>query len=222
MSTGGPGIRWTFGNVICMGRPPVISRDKVAAATLDILDAEGIEAVSIERIAREVGVKGPTLYHHFSDKAEILSEVARMVLGNLEVDPAITDWQEWMIEMARTFYRRLQAHPNAIAVLIESLPETEALLGLEHAARLLTEAGIDQRVQLLLMEGTEKITWGWALHRAATVHHGSRLTKRAVGKRWPTLAKAAGANSLDDEAMLEASIRGFHAGVLAGDAVSLD
>jgi len=186
---------------------------------LDIIDADGIEAVSIERIAREVGVKGPTLYHHFSDKAEILSEVARMVLGQLDVDPEITDWQEWMVEMARAFYRRLQAHPNAIVVLIEALPDTEALLGLEHAARLLTEAGVDERVQLLLMEGTEKITWGWAMHRAATFRHGNRLTRRAVGRRWPALAKAASANALDDEGMLEASIRGFHAGVLAGHAV---
>ena len=69
-----------------MGRPAIITKERVAEVTLRIIDEEGLDAVSIERIASELGVRGPSLYHHFADKAAILTEVARLVLGDLDLD----------------------------------------------------------------------------------------------------------------------------------------
>lgn len=199
-----------------MGRPPLINREQVAAAALKIIDEEGLEALSIERIGQEVGVRGPTLYHHFNDKAEILAEAARLVLGHLDFDREFSDWQEWMISVSLSFYRSLLEHPNATVILIQSLPDASALPGLERAAKLLDDAGVDPRVHVLIMEGTEKIVWGWALQRAMMVQQGSRLSRSNLRRRWPVLAAAAAASNLTDEEMLEASIRAFHAGVLAG------
>jgi AcrR family transcriptional regulator len=199
-----------------MGRPPLINREQVAAAALKIIDEEGLDALSIERIGQEVGVRGPTLYHHFNDKAEILAEAARLVLGHLDFDREFSDWQEWMVSISLSFYRSLLEHPNATVILIQSLPDASALPGLERAAKLLDEAGVDRRVHVLIMEGTEKIVWGWALQRAMMVQQGSRLSRKNLRRRWPVLAAAAAASDLNDEEMLEASIRAFHAGVLAG------
>ncbi|HTC82023.1 MAG TPA: helix-turn-helix domain-containing protein, partial [Acidimicrobiia bacterium] len=60
-----------------MARPskPLISKDASARAALEIIDAEGLEALSLERLAKELGVRAPSLYHHFADKAEILARV---------------------------------------------------------------------------------------------------------------------------------------------------
>lgn len=198
---------------LAMGRPPLITREQVAEAALRIIDDEGVDALSMERIGREVGVRGPTLYHHFSDKAEILAEAAGLVLGRLvDHDPA--DWQDYMISISLAFYGRLVEHPNAAAMLMQSLPDTAALPGMERAARLLDEAGVDPSLHLLLMEGTEKITWGWSLQRAAMLVQGERLSPSKLVRRWPTLARAAAANTMTDEEMLERAIRAFHAGVL--------
>lgn len=197
-----------------MGRPPLITREQVAEAALKIIDDEGVDALSMERIGREVGVRGPTLYHHFNDKAEILAETARLVLGHL-VDHEPAGWQDFMISISVNFYRRLVEHPNAAAILMQSLPDTAALPGMERAARLLDDAGVDPALHLLLMEGTEKITWGWSLQRAAMLVQGDRLSPENLGERWPTLARAADAVAMSDEEMLEHSIRAFHAGVLA-------
>lgn len=196
-----------------MGRPPLITREQVAEAALRIIDDEGVEALSMERIGREVGVRGPTLYHHFNDKAEILAETARLVLGHL-VDHEPADWQDYMINVSCNFYRRLVQHPNAAAILMQSLPDAAALPGMERAAQLLDEAGVDPALHLLLMEGTEKITWGWSLQRAAMLVQGDRLSPEKLGERWPTLARAAAAAAMSDEEMLERSIRAFHAGVM--------
>lgn len=196
-----------------MGRPPLITRQQVAEAALRIIDESGLEAMSMERIGSEVGVRGPTLYHHFSDKAEILAEAAQLVLGHL-VDHEPADWQDYMITISLNFYRRLVEHPNAAAILMQSLPDTSALPGMERAAQLLDEAGVDPQLHLLLMEGTEKLTWGWSLQRAAMLVQGDRLSPQNLGDRWPTLTRAAEAAVMSDEEMLERSIRAFHDGVL--------
>ena len=54
-----------------MARPtkPLISRDLCAQAALRIIDEDGLEALSLEKLARELGVKAPSLYHHFSNTA---------------------------------------------------------------------------------------------------------------------------------------------------------
>lgn len=198
-----------------MGRPPSINRDRVAQAALKIIDDDGLDALSIEAIAKEVGVRGPTLYYHFADKAEILAEVGLRVLGNLDIDPEIDDWREWMLQAALTFYRRVREHPNAAAVLITSLPEQSALSGFAQAARLLDEDGIDPRLHLILMEGAEKIAWGWAMQRAATTGGIERHVDTDPDGRFSSLVTAARESLFkDDEEMLEISIQAFFSGIV--------
>jgi AcrR family transcriptional regulator len=58
---------------VAMARPskPLIRRDAVVEASLRIIDTEGLDALSLPRLARELNVHPPSLYHHFEDKAEI-------------------------------------------------------------------------------------------------------------------------------------------------------
>lgn len=59
-----------------MARPsqPLIDRERVIETALSLIDAEGLAASSLPRRARELGVKTPSLYHHFDDRAEIMAE----------------------------------------------------------------------------------------------------------------------------------------------------
>jgi AcrR family transcriptional regulator len=198
-----------------MGRPPVISRDNVVEVALQILDEEGVDALSIERIANELGVRGPSLYHHFADKSEILSEVARLVLGHLDLDRPVEDWKEWMVEATLTFFRRVQEHPGSAAMLLEHMPDASTVPGFGRAARLLTRAGLDAATQVLLLEGSEKIAWGWALQRAVTATHAEqRLSPSRINRRWPELAVAVRDSRWTDEQLVEATIRAFIDGIV--------
>ena len=67
-----------------MARPRVLSREKIASAALRLIDEEGLDALSVERIASELNVRGPSLYHHFPDKAAILTQVAELVLREVQ------------------------------------------------------------------------------------------------------------------------------------------
>src|ERR1700759_527154 len=65
-----------------MPRPasPLISHDAVVEASLLIIDREGLDAFSLPRLARELNVAAPSLYHHFADRADILRTVARAIV----------------------------------------------------------------------------------------------------------------------------------------------
>lgn len=201
-----------------MGRPAIINKQKVAEAALRLIDEEGLESLSVERIARELGVRGPSLYHHFPDKSAILYEIAKLVLGDLEMDRTVESWQQWMVENGLTFYRRVLQHPRAAAILMEFLPDSAAVRGLAMTAKMLTEAGVDPSVQALLMEGCEKLVWGWALQRAFMAADGKlNLSQAKISSRWPELAKAVEVRDRrwKDEQMLEAAMYAFIEGVLA-------
>jgi AcrR family transcriptional regulator len=197
-----------------VGRPRVINREKVAEVALAILDLDGVDGLSLERIATELGVRGPSLYYYYTDKAEILRAVAMRVLGDLALDREVSDWQKWMIDISMEFYSRVQDHPNAASLLIEYMPASTALRGFGHGARLLAEAGIDPTVQILLMEGTQKLVWGFTLQRAITALNASSGGETDA-ERWPELVAAQRANPWDDEELLEIALRMFIAGVTA-------
>ena len=64
-----------------MARPskPLISRASAVQASIEIIDAEGLDAFSLPRLAKHMGVRAPSLYHHFADKNEILTAIARHI-----------------------------------------------------------------------------------------------------------------------------------------------
>ena len=172
-----------------MGRPAIITKERVAAVTLRIIDEEGLDAVSIERIASELGVRGPSLYHHFADKAAILTEVARLVLGDLDLDRPSEDWQEWLIGTSMLLYDRVLEHPSAAVILLQFLPDASMVPAFGRTARRLTEAGHRSGRPGAPDGGHGEVDLG--LGAATRARHRARRSAQAVGGRGP-LAGAVG------------------------------
>ena len=80
-----------------MARPsnPLISRSAAVTASIEIIDSEGLDAFSLPRLAKHLGVRAPSLYHHFSDKNEILTEVARYIAGTSVKRPRMRPGPGW-------------------------------------------------------------------------------------------------------------------------------
>ena len=96
-----------------MARRSTISRDDVVDAALEIIDADdGVGSLSLEAIAKRLGVRGPSLYHYFTDKNEILDAVAARVIGNLDMRHGSDNWVEWLIERSVQFQVRVMEHPE--------------------------------------------------------------------------------------------------------------
>jgi AcrR family transcriptional regulator len=103
-----------------MARPrqSLLTRQRIVEVAAKLVDAEGLEAVSVRRLATELGVRGPSLYNHFATKAEILDAVADAVVAEVDVSAfGVHDWREALRIWARSYHTVLSAHPNIVPVL---------------------------------------------------------------------------------------------------------
>jgi AcrR family transcriptional regulator len=103
-----------------MARPrqSLLTRQRIVDVASALVDAEGLEAVSVRRLATELGVRGPSLYHHFATKAEILDAVADAVVAQVDVSAFGThDWREALKSWAYSYHAVLSAHPNIVPVI---------------------------------------------------------------------------------------------------------
>src|SRR3954471_12807907 len=145
-----------------MPRPsiPMLSRPTVIAAALRIIDEEGLSACSTPRLAREFGVRAPSLYHHFADRADIMSEVARLVVRETKLPPRVaTDhWTDWFVTLAMNFRRTILRHPNVAPILLEFWPRDLLTPLYDNASGVLHQAGVPVEVHALILDGLETLT----------------------------------------------------------------
>jgi AcrR family transcriptional regulator len=126
-----------------------LSRERIVEAALQLMDREGLDAVTMRRIAREVGVEAMSLYHHVADKDDLLDGICARVMTDFRI-PEHDDrpWMERARHGAREWRRVLKSHPNVISLFAErSKPMTEvsALRPMEYALSLIMETGTDER-----------------------------------------------------------------------------
>ncbi|GAB2856614.1 hypothetical protein GCM10022221_65390 [Actinocorallia aurea] len=153
-----------------MPRPsqPLLRRDRVIAKALEIIDAEGLGACSLPRLAREFDAKAPALYHHFADRAEIMAEVARSIVREIPVpgQGRAADWVEWLVSLCVDLRRAVLRHPNAAPLLLEFVPRDLLTARYDEAIVLLEQAGVPAERHVLIVDGMENLTLGAALTQA--------------------------------------------------------
>ncbi|MDN5913762.1 MAG: TetR family transcriptional regulator [Pseudonocardia sp.] len=197
-----------------MPRPvsPLIRHDSVIETALRIIDAEGLEACSLPRLARELNVRAPSLYHHFADKAEILRGVARAIVVETRMPDAGTtpNWIEWFVTLSLNFRHAVLRHRNAAPVLLRFMPRDVLIRTYEQSALSLTEIGIPADQCVLLLDGLDKLTLGAAISEAAKdPSEDGRLFGTADAETEPTLATAVALNRKSAEEIFAETIRSF-------------
>lgn len=153
-----------------MGRPrkPLISRRKTLETALKIIDTDGLDALSIRRLGRELNIQGISLYHHFKSKDEILAGAAQLALAEVRT-PASNDlpWREWLLNNTLSYRRALKEHPNLTPVLMRRHPMRVGLAEHNATAGLLAVQGVPPDAIMPLMEALEEIVLGSANYQSA-------------------------------------------------------
>jgi len=98
--------------------PSPISRDQVLRAALAIVDAEGVEALSMRRLGRALDRDPMAVYRYAETKTALLDGVVELVLSELTVDATDEDWQSQLREVARRFRAIAVAHPYVVPLLV--------------------------------------------------------------------------------------------------------
>jgi AcrR family transcriptional regulator len=125
-----------------------VTRATVLHAALEIVDRDGIDGLSMRRLADAVGRDPMVVYRHVANKAAVLDGVAEVVFAQLSVDASDADWDAQLRVVARDFRRLALAHPKAVPLLVTrplatplGLRPQAVVRPLEDILALLTRAG---------------------------------------------------------------------------------
>ena len=113
-------------------------------SAIALADAEGLEAVTIRRLAQEHDVTPMAMYWHFSDKEALLDGIAEQLLADVRL-PAPSD-QPWDVQLRailQAFLDAIRPHPNIAGLTLKRILGCEPGLALaERALGLLREGGV--------------------------------------------------------------------------------
>jgi len=124
-----------------------LTRELVVEAALRLMDDDGLDAVSMRRVAREVGVEAMSLYNHVRDKEDLLDGVVERIMAGFSFpdEAGDGDWVSYGREIARQWRALLKAHPNVIALFArrhKPMRSIDSLRPMEVALRALREMGL--------------------------------------------------------------------------------
>jgi AcrR family transcriptional regulator len=151
-------------------RKPAHTREQIAAAAMRIADADGIDAVTMRRVATELGAGTMTLYHYVANKQELLSLMDDAMMGELLVpdDELAGDWREGLAQVARRSHAVFKRHPW----LVEHLGDDDDDRGpggpngmrhFEQSLKVAAMAGLDDVGRLELVALVDDYVFGHAL-----------------------------------------------------------
>jgi AcrR family transcriptional regulator len=100
-----------------------LSQELIVDTAMRILDAEGIDALSMRRVALDLGTGPASLYAHVANKDELLELMIDRVVGELEIpDPDPARWQEQVVEVGITAHGVWARHPGIARAALANIP----------------------------------------------------------------------------------------------------
>lgn len=129
-----------------------LTRELVFATALRLVDADGVEALSMRRLGKALDRDPMRLYRHAESKEALLDGVVELVLSELRVPVADDDWEQALRYNAHAYRDLALSHPHVVPLLVTrplATPLARRALGtlrpLEQLLELFVTAGFDER-----------------------------------------------------------------------------
>ncbi|MEH0510047.1 TetR/AcrR family transcriptional regulator C-terminal domain-containing protein [Streptomyces sp. B21-106] len=156
-----------------------LSRDAVVRTGLRILDRDGLDALTMRRVAKELDTGPASLYVYVANRDDLMAAMLDAALAQVPLPPDDAgdgSWQEGLQALAGAAIEAMSRHEGLAAVALGAIPTGEhALLVLDRMLALLKQGGLDD------------ITAAWAvdllyLHIAAAAAEQSVRNRQATGE----------------------------------------
>lgn len=139
--------------------PRPLTRAVLVEHALAIVDREGLEALTMRRLAADLGVRAPSLYNHVTGKDDLIAGVLTRVRAEMALPPDLPD--DWMTVLGAIFgeYRRVLARHPRLVPLAGTRVDGGELSGLEY----LTGQGFGTQDAVELWQTLTAMTVGFAM-----------------------------------------------------------
>jgi AcrR family transcriptional regulator len=124
-----------------------LSRALIVQTGLRVLDADGMDALTMRRVGQELDTGAASLYVYVRNRDDLLEAMLDHALGTVEMpDPGEGDWRSRLSALVRRTIDAMARHDQLALVALGAIPSTEnALIILEGLAMELKQAGLDDR-----------------------------------------------------------------------------
>lgn len=141
-----------------------LTRDSIAAAALDLLNEQGLDQLSLRRLAARLEVKAPSLYWHVADKNALLALLAESVFAAcLSQIPPSPDWRAWLRAFGLSLWRAQNAMRDAgRLILLTAQPESVLKRMEQDIVAPLTALGLAAEDAVAMQAAIQALVTGWA------------------------------------------------------------
>lgn len=170
------------------GRRQKLSPERVTGAALRIVEREGLDAVSMRRLAAECGVPTMTLYTYFRNKDEVLDRILDSVLNRLELpDDCAEKGLAGLADIMRAFRAVLLEQPTVVGLFLTRRVVTSGLThSIEASLTILRDAGFSRDEAARRWAMLLHYTLGFVVFEIP--RQGGEESDRAVGQELAVLA----------------------------------
>lgn len=148
-----------------------LNRQRIVSEALALLDAEGLEGVTLRKLAVRLGVQAPTLYWHLPSKAALITALAEAILDQEFPEMVAPEpderWPDWLAGLATRLRRALLAHPDGARVISTAHLSLKMAAISELAMSTLVARGVPLRQARVIVLTVEHFTVGHALAEQA-------------------------------------------------------
>jgi TetR/AcrR family tetracycline transcriptional repressor len=136
---------------------PSDQQQRIIKAALELLDEEGLNNLSLRKLAAKLNIQAPALYWHFKSKEVLIDYMAESILQTefKDITPRVHDepWQEWLITLCKRLRKAMKAHRDGSRVVAGAhlYPAVTLIQIFEVAMESLTSSGIElQKANLMI------------------------------------------------------------------------
>lgn len=171
----------------------LLDRQAIVAAALAVARTEGLPAVTMRRIADELGCGPMSLYRHVADRDALVLEMLDVVAAGIDVPPPSADPREELTGLLTAVHAALAVDHWAVLPLVaEGMSSPRILPVLDRVLAALTRNGLTGRSRLAVHQMLWQYVFGELLwtHHDRPDSHGKRMVRAASPDAFPSIADA--------------------------------
>ena len=195
------------------GPKPGLSLDRIVDAAVKIASSDGLAAVSMNRVAANLGTSAMSLYRYVAAKDELLDLMVDAALGTPPPAQPAEDWRAAMSRWAWASLHAFRRHPWSVRVPIKGPPITpNQIVWLENGLAAMRDTGLTAQEKMSVILLVSGFVRNWATlttdlaaagltgtHPEPAARYGRTLSRLIDPLRFPEVHAVIGSGTLDDE-----------------------
>ena len=176
-----------------MPRPRSLTTERLATATLAVIDRDGLEALTMRAVAKELGMATMSLYRYVTDKDELEVLVVDHVLSGVDLTVPPGEWHARITGLLARVRAAVTAHPATVPLLLRhrhSVPSS--LVQIEAMLAILTDAGFTGERRVVAQRTIIAYLFGALQNEHFGPLSGAGTAAMANQHQFPLLAETAG------------------------------